>query len=38
MISLTLFSQIISKLDFSVSKKMVTKHQGDKHQKGTFGK
>jgi len=38
MTNLTLFSQIISQLDFISFKKVVTKNQGDKHQKGTFGK
>lgn len=34
MIKVTLFSQIISKLDSSKFKKLVTQHQTDKHQKG----
>jgi len=34
MTNLTLFSQIISQLDFISFKKIVTKHKGDKHQKG----
>ena len=34
MINVTLFSQIISKLDNSKFKKLVTIHQSDKHQKG----
>ena len=34
MINITLFSQIISKLDSSKFKRLVKKHQSDKHQKG----
>jgi len=34
MINITLFSQIISKLDTSKFKKLVKSHQSDKHQKG----
>lgn len=34
MINITLFSQIISKLDTSKFKKLVRSHQSDKHQKG----
>lgn len=34
MINITLFSQIISKLDTSKFKKLVKTHQSDKHQKG----
>lgn len=34
MINITLFSQIISKLDKSKFKKLVKDHQSDKHQKG----
>ena len=34
MINITLFSQIISKLDKSRFKKLVVTHQSDKHQKG----
>ena len=34
MIKVTLFSQIISKLDSSKFKKLVNQHQADKHQKG----
>lgn len=34
MANITLFSQIISKLDRSKFKKVVAKHSGDKHQKG----
>lgn len=34
MVNVTLFSQIISKLDSSKFKKLVKKHQTDKHQKG----
>ncbi|WP_415375766.1 DUF4372 domain-containing protein [Patiriisocius sp. Uisw_017] len=33
MINITLFSQIISKLDNSKFKKLVKSHQSDKHQK-----
>ncbi|MBX2908660.1 MAG: IS4 family transposase [Chitinophagales bacterium] len=34
MANLSLFSQIISKLDRNIFSKLVTKHQTDKHQKG----
>ncbi|HIP37464.1 MAG TPA: DUF4372 domain-containing protein [Crocinitomix sp.] len=34
MANVTLFSQIISKLDRFSFSKIVTKHQTDKHQKG----
>tara|TARA_R110001583_G_scaffold39260_9_gene125998 strand:+ start:1758 stop:2285 length:528 start_codon:yes stop_codon:yes gene_type:complete len=34
MLNITLFSQIISKLDTSKFKKLVKAHQSDKHQKG----
>lgn len=34
MLNITLFSQIISKLDKSRFKKLVAFHQSDKHQKG----
>ena len=34
MIKVTLFSQIISKLEVSKFKNLVKKHQSDKHQKG----
>jgi len=34
MLNITLFSQIISKLDTSKFKKLVKSHQSDKHQKG----
>lgn len=34
MINITLFSQIISKLEASRFKKLVKSHQSDKHQKG----
>ena len=34
MIKVTLFSQIISKLDSSKFKSLVKQHQTDKHQKG----
>ncbi len=34
MLNITLFSQIISKLDKSRFKKLVDSHQSDKHQKG----
>mgnify|MGYP005650638735 CR=1 FL=1 len=34
MLNITLFSQIISKLDSSKFKRLVGKHQTDKHQKG----
>lgn len=34
MLNITLFSQIISKLDNSKFKKLVVSHQSDKHQKG----
>jgi len=34
MLNITLFSQIISKLDTSKFKKLIKAHQSDKHQKG----